>query len=51
MLLSCGCVAIAREFDFRVAGENIRVFQISGKSGRPFWNSLQNRVANLQLAE
>jgi hypothetical protein len=34
MLLSCGCIAIAREFDFRAAGENIRAFQISGKSGR-----------------
>jgi hypothetical protein len=28
--------AIALEFDFRVAGENIRAFQISGKSGGSF---------------
>lgn len=50
MLLSCGCVVIAREFDFRVAGENIRTFQISDKSGgrlEPF----QNCVANIRGAE
>ena len=34
MLLFCDRVGIVLEFDFRVAGGNIRTFQISGKSGR-----------------
>jgi len=34
MLLFCDRIGIALEFNFRVAGENIRVLQISGKSGR-----------------
>jgi hypothetical protein len=34
MLLFCNRVGIALELGFRVAGENIRAFQISGKSGR-----------------
>jgi hypothetical protein len=51
MLLFCGCVAIAREFDFRVAGENIRAFQISGKSGRTLGIVFRTASRNLQLAE
>jgi hypothetical protein len=42
--------AIALEFDFLSAGENIRAFQISGKSGDRS-KCFQNRVANLQVAE
>jgi hypothetical protein len=35
MLLFCDGVRIALEFDFRVAGENIRAFQISGNQDEP----------------
>src|SRR5713101_6892079 len=48
--LICSSFAIAREFDFHAACGNIRVFQISDKSGWPF-ELLQNRVAGLQPTE
>jgi hypothetical protein len=51
MLLFCDRVGIALEFDFRVAGENIRAFQISGKSGRPLGTVFRTASRNLQLAE
>jgi len=50
MLLFCDRVGIALEFDFRVAGENIRAIQISGKSGGSL-GTLFKTCPNLQLTE
>jgi hypothetical protein len=48
MLLFCESrwnrVGIALEFDFLVAGENIRALQISGKSGRPLGTAFKAKA-------
>jgi hypothetical protein len=49
MLLFCDRVGIALEFDFR-RGEHTGIADF-GQIRRAVWNSLQNRVANPQLAE
>jgi hypothetical protein len=50
MLLSCGWVATARQFDFRVAGKNNMGVSDFGQLRMTLWDCFQNRVADLQLA-